>query len=89
MGNICGRWMVGLDDHSGLFQPYWFYDFTLFSPRTWAALSCEIIGSGLLSSAKMLFSNYDFLKIEKLHFVKLNLSFYPCGSLLTQDVLNL
>lgn len=52
-------------------------------------MSCEIIGSGLLSSAKMLFSNYDFLKIEKLHFVKLNLSFYPCGSLLTQDVLNL
>ena len=25
-GNTGGRWIVGLDDIEGLFQPYWFYD---------------------------------------------------------------
>ena len=31
MGNICGRWMVGLDDCTdSLFQPPWFYDSFLF-----------------------------------------------------------
>jgi len=26
VGNIGERWMVGLDDLGGLFQPWWFYD---------------------------------------------------------------
>ena len=30
--SIDGRWTVGLDDLRGLFQPWWFYDYTGTSP---------------------------------------------------------
>ena len=31
-GNNGGRWMVGLDDIRGLFQPWWFYDYMNSKP---------------------------------------------------------
>lgn len=40
VGNIDGRWMVGLDSLEGLFQPLWFYEsnFTFSAPGPgWAA----------------------------------------------------
>ena len=35
VGNTVGRWMVGLDDLGGLFQPWWFYDSMLGGTLLW------------------------------------------------------
>ena len=32
VGNIGGRWTVGVDDLGGLFQPWWFYDSQVMIP---------------------------------------------------------
>jgi len=42
-GTIGGRWTVGLDDHRGLFQPWWCYDSLVFKSKQENFCLCRLL----------------------------------------------